>query len=222
MLHETIRDHVKLEYDEVWNALEQTDSDPENRDNIILFYSRRSEKKKRRDSGSGDNDAWNREHVWPKSHGFPKKSPGPYTDLHLMRPAHRTVNSSRGRKDFDDSERHHAVAKGAKIDSDSFEPPDAVKGDAARMIFYMAVRYEGGICEPDLTILKTDSESDTPTFCRLCTLLSWHRKDSVNLAETLRNDRVEAIPGNRIPFIDRPEWADAIWGHRCPNGQAEP
>ena len=221
-LHEIIRDHVKLKYDEVWDALEQTDSDPENRENIILFYSRRSEKKARRDPGSGDNDAWNREHVWPKSHGFRKNTPGPYTDLHHMRPADKTVNSTRGQKDFDDSDYPYDEAKGAKKDSDSFEPPDAVKGDAARMIFYMAVRYEGGNCEPDLTILNTGSESDTPTFGRLCTLLSWHQKDGVDPAEALRNDRVNAIQGNRNPFIDRPEWVQAIWGHRCLDGRADP
>ncbi len=31
-----------------------------------------------------------------------------------------------------------------KTDSDSFEPRNAVKGDVARMMFYMDVRYEGG------------------------------------------------------------------------------
>ena len=35
-------------------------------------------------------------------------------------------------------------APGNYTDSDSFEPRDAVKGDVARMILYMAVRYEGG------------------------------------------------------------------------------
>ena len=221
-LHDLIKDHARLSYEQVWDALEETDADPSNPDRVILFYSRRSERKDRRDSGSGDNDAWNREHVWPKSHGFPKESPGPYTDLHHLRPADKTVNSSRNDRDFDDSENSHKEATRAKIDSDSFEPPDTVKGDAARMIFYMAVRYEGGNCEPDLTILKTLSRSDTPTFGRLCTLLSWHRQDAVDPPEASRNDLVQALQGNRNPFIDRPEWVQAIWGEYCRKDQSEP
>ena len=215
-LHGLIKDHTKLSYKQVWDELKKTDADPLNPDSVILFYSRRSEGMDRRDTENNDNDAWNREHVWPKSHGFPVERKGPYTDLHHLRPADKTVNSSRNDKDFDNSDNSHKEATGAKSDSDSFEPPDAVKGDTARMIFYMAVRYEGGNCEPDLTILKTLSRSDTPTFGRLCTLLSWHQRDPVDPSEAQRNDLVQDIQGNRNPFIDRPEWVQAIWAKNCP------
>ena len=51
------------------------------------------------------------------------------------------------------SQNFYNEATRAKMDSDSFELTDTVEGDAAHMMFYMAVRYEGGNCEPDLTIL---------------------------------------------------------------------
>ena len=38
--------HKKLTYKEVYNALEYTDEDPNNNENIILFYTGRSQPKK--------------------------------------------------------------------------------------------------------------------------------------------------------------------------------
>ena len=77
-------------------------------------------------------------------------SPPCGTDLHHMKPEDASVNSDRGNKDFDNGGVQHPEATGCYYDSDSWEPRDAVKGDVARMIFYMEVRYEGDNGEPDL------------------------------------------------------------------------
>ena len=54
------------------------------------------------ENGNGtQNNSWNREHVWPKSHGFPDQDDIAYTDVHNLKPADRSVNSSRGTKDYD-------------------------------------------------------------------------------------------------------------------------
>ena len=45
--------------------------------------------------------AWSREHVLPKSFGFPNQQDTAYTDLHHIRPADRTVNSNRNNRSFD-------------------------------------------------------------------------------------------------------------------------
>ncbi|RTZ86985.1 MAG: hypothetical protein DSY95_02865, partial [SAR324 cluster bacterium] len=96
---------------------------------------------------------WNREHTWAKSHGGFGTNPPAGTDLHHLRPCDVTVNSSRGNLHFDtggspvsDSSRYGqsgTFPTGCSKDGDSWEPRDEVKGDVARMIFYMATRYEG-------------------------------------------------------------------------------
>ena len=215
-LHAIVREHERLDYRKVWEALRSTDEDPSNPANVVLVYTQRSEHKNRTQrSCLGDRNAWNREHVWPTSHGFQEKSQPAHTDLHHLRPADRTINSSRGDKDFDNGGEPHGEANDARADTDSFAPPGTVKGDVARMIFYMAVRYEGEGGEPDLEISKTVTQSGTPTLGRLCTLLSWHRQDRVDNWERRRNNRIQALQGNRNPFIDRPQWAEALWGEQC-------
>ena len=220
-LHAILLGHKQLAYDELWAALEATDEDPENPDNIILLYTQRSEEKDRRDSGSGDNDAWNREHVWPSSHGFRSRAEPAHTDIHHVRPADKTVNSSRGDKDFDEGGSAHAEAVDARADADSFEPPGVVKGDIARMLFYLDVRYEGGDGLEDLRISKDVTVADQPSIGLLCTLARWHREDSVGDFERRRNDRIFALQGNRNPFIDHPEFAESIWQADCPMAFAD-
>ena len=43
-------------------------------------------------------------------------------------------------------------------------------------------------------------------------LVKWHNNDPVDIYETNRNDAVYTIQKNRNPFIDHPEFVNAIWG----------
>ena len=43
--------------------------------------------------------------------------------------------------------------------------------------------------------------------------MKWNNDDEVDDVERTRNEAVFAIQGNRNPFIDHPEYADAIWGN---------
>jgi serine protease len=79
------RNHAHLSYSEVWDALKYTDEDPTDTDSVILIYTGRSQAKSLNASGNNDPDAWNREHTWPKSHGFPSTGDWGYTDI-LTRP----------------------------------------------------------------------------------------------------------------------------------------
>ena len=92
-----------------------------------------------------------------------------------------------------------------------------VKGDTARMMFYMAVRYEGGdnSSTPDLELVDRTTSSGEVFFGKLCTLLQWHRNDPVSDAERQRNNVIYSWQGNRNPFIDHPEFVSEIWGGHC-------
>ena len=84
-LYQIISNHVVFPYTssstDTWDILQLSDQDPQNHDNMILVYTGRSQDKGYRDgtgnysqyeNGNGThNNSWNREHVWPKSHGFP-------------------------------------------------------------------------------------------------------------------------------------------------------
>ncbi len=209
-LHNIIKNNTKLSYSQVWDALKVTDQDPANANNVVLLYSGRSQSKT---SNGGNANDWNREHVWPQSHGDFGTSAGPGTDLHHLRPEDVTVNSTRGNKDFDNGGSPVSEAPDSFTDADSFEPRDAVKGDVARMIFYMAVRYEGGDGFADLEPNNSTGNGSAPYVGKLSVLLSWNAADPPDAFERRRNQLIhDRFQRNRNPFVDHPEWAGQIFG----------
>ncbi len=200
---------TKLSYDAVWDALKVTDQDPNNSNNVILLYSGISRAKS---ANGGGNDDWNREHVWAKSHGDFGTATGPGTDLHHLRPEDVNVNATRGNLDFDIGGSDVPEAPGSKVDGDSFEPRKAVKGDVARMIFYMAVRYDGGDGFADLEPNNLVNNGTAPYMGKLSVLKQWSLDDPPDAFETNRNQVIfDRFQHNRNPFIDHPEWVSAIW-----------
>jgi endonuclease I len=200
----------------------EVDQDPQNSDNVICFYSGFSYPKSWTDLGrKGDyaslgtthDNSWNREHVWSKSHGFPSREKDiAYSDVHNLRPEDRSVNSSKGAKDFDWGGFDEPEVDDCFTDIDSWEAPDRVKGDIARCIFYMATRYEGTGTPYDLEIVDyTNTESNL--YGKLSTLLEWHKLDPPDEYERRRNHIIfTKYQENRNPFIDHPEYAFVIWG----------
>ena len=208
-LHDIISTQTKISYDAVWDALKVTDQDPGNSANVLLFYSGQSRSKS---ANGGSVGQWNREHVWPQSHGSFGTSTGPGTDLHHLRPTDVQVNSTRGNKDFDEGGSTVSGCSACLTDGDSFEPPDAVKGDVARMVMYMSVRYEGGDGFADLEA-NDQVNGSTPYLGRISVLLDWHAQDPPSAFEQRRNDVIDdQFQGNRNPFIDHPEWAASVFG----------
>lgn len=208
---------VSCTYKEVWDAISYTDEDHSNPSNVILFYTGRSTPKDNRYKGGKGPDTWTREHVWAKSHGFKAPATNPaYTDIHHLRPADKTTNSDRSERDFDVGGNPHDEAPDTFWDSDSWEPRDEVKGDVARMLFYMDVRYEGADQDvPDLSLVDRMTDKGEPHLGKLCVLMDWHRADPVDDWERARHRKEVQVQGNRNPFIDRPEFAEKNWGASC-------
>ncbi len=121
-----------------------------------------------------------------------------------------SVNAARGNKDFDDGGTQHSEATKCYTDADSWEPRPVEKGDVARMMFYMATRYEGESDDPDLELVDYTG-TDGPIFGKLSTLILWNEEDPVDDFERNRNEVVFSYQGNRNPFIDHPEFVNAIY-----------
>lgn len=213
--------HSAVGYANARFALETTDEDPANSTRLILVYSGESKHKTNDWITNNGADGWNREHMWPNSYGIDDVGAA-YSDLHHLRPCDENVNSDRNNNYFDESDPAFAgYVNPANVesplctqDSNSWEPPLGEKGDIARAMFYMDVRYEGAGSEPNLQL--TDNTTLITTSAaymgRLSTLLVWHFLDPVSAAEKLRNDRVHAEQGNRNPFVDRPEFVERLFG----------
>ncbi|MGI5862854.1 MAG: endonuclease I family protein [Myxococcales bacterium] len=217
-LHEIIANHVVLSYrDDVNAAFSVTDADPNNPGSIIQFY-----------TGQSTRSDFNKEHIWAKSHGgFGSDAYAGYSDLHNLRPTRPDVNSARWHLDFAEGGVPYSDTACNIVDGVSFEPRDEVKGDVARTLFYMAVRYEGDDPPmPDLelveaipSLLNAQGQPDnnhhmsTPRHGKLSHLLQWHIDDPPDDRERARNDVIfETFQRNRNPFVDHPEWVHEIWG----------
>ncbi len=205
ILHNKIKNHKQYSYDQVWDLLKETDKDPNNAANVILIYTDVSVNAAQEYNGG---NGWNREHVWAKSHGFPNKSDTGYTDVHHLRPSNIRTNSTRGSKDFDYGG-NNTTAKDVHYDSDSWEPRDEIKGDIARMMLYMTVRYEGGDGY-DLELVEYTGTSGAK-FGKKSVLLEWNRLDPVSEFERNRNRVIHKYQKNFNPFVDHPEFADRIY-----------
>ena len=223
-LNQIIDNHTEYNYTssgtDVWDILKDTDKDPNNSDNVILIYSGISVNGAQEYNNA---NGWTREHIWAKSRGDFGNSMGAGTDVHALRPLDNRTNSVRNNRSFNNCTSCIEVKDrwgnptGSKKDANdwSFEPRDEVKGDVARMIFYMAVRYDGFGRHPnlELTQILLPQGNKEPLNGVLSTLLEWNRNDPIDAWEKNRNDIIYySYQNNRNPFIDFHELAEHIWG----------
>ena len=218
-LHNIIDGHIAISYTNSRFALEVLDEDPANTANLILVYERTSYPKAWFVSAHAN--GWNREHCWPNSLGIDNGAPA-YSDLFNLRAAGEPSNSDRGNLYYDEStpgasgyeQPAGATTPLASQDFDSWEPPLEMKGDLARSMFYMDVRYEGDSGEPNLILTDNTSLISTSGsyMGRLATLLVWNFLDPISAAERERSERAYGYQGNRNPFVDRPEFVEKVYG----------
>lgn len=215
------KNHRPLSYSCIWKVLAQADKHPSKPKSIMAFYSQRPVLIKRKDHGQNDPDSWNREHIWPKSKHFKEREQWAHTDAHHIRAADKSVNADRANLDFGYPKRkyrkQHNECRNCWFDRNTWQAPKNIQGDIARMVFYMAVRYDGDKPSktPNLRLTKKTSRNFQPLFGNLCDLLKWHQNDPVSQAEKNRNNIIQSWQGNRNPFIDRPELAQRLYASRC-------
>lgn len=221
-LHDIIDGHQAFSYTPtLWAILQDADECPTNAAQVQLVYAQIGRDKNNNGAGAGQ---WNREHVWPQSHGagnpYGSGDPSPTwpssVDAHNLKPSDVAINALRGNLDFDAGGEPVAGAPATCCKTaSSFEPPDEVKGDIARILFYMDVRYAGDEeNEPNL-VLVDSAATYGAQMGKLSTLMQWHFLDPPDAFEENRNELIYANwQGNRNPFIDHPEWALKLWEYR--------
>ncbi|EPZ51072.1 nuclease, EndA/NucM family [Bacteriovorax sp. BAL6_X] len=157
-----------------------------------------------------DGNIINTEHTWPKSRFFEygdsvEHGKNEYddmvADMHHLFPTDSFVNSMRASYHYGEVDENKLQDCGqSKFGKNKkyptmplFEPPNEVKGDIARGLFYFAVTYELPINDREEEFLR-----------------AWDKLDPVSEFEKFRNDEVEKYQGNRNPFIDYPELIDLL------------
>lgn len=251
-IHAVIDDHQRFPYTsggtDTWDILEQAQEDPSNASRILDVYRNESYSKQ-----GGGNSLYNREHTWPRSYGFPNDGGTnyPFTDCHQLHLCNIAYNSSRDNKPFrncssscaeEETVSNNGLGGGTGSypgnsnwttggsSTGTWEVWSGRRGDIARSLLYLDVRYEGGqhgitgANEPDLILTdnnaliaasQTGSNESVAYMGELSVLLQWHLEDPVDDFERERNDVVYGFQGNRNPFVDHPEWVDCVFNGAC-------
>ncbi len=201
-------------YTDVIDILKEADQNPENSNQVWLVYLEQGRAKLDFQTTSNNVGTWNREHTFPRSRGgfdsIEEDEVGDGIDIfwnttadslrhgnsdaHALRAVDGPENSSRGNQFYGEYNGPSGTLGG-------------FKGDVARSVFYMAVRYNG------LEIVNGFPEGLTGQFGDLATLLDWHRNDPPDDFEMNRNNVVYQWQFNRNPFIDQPDLVEYIWGN---------
>ncbi len=254
-LHNVVDDHVRFPYTssstDCWDILNDADENPSNTAQLLDVYKNHAFA-----DGCSSGCSWNREHSWPQSFGFPDESgPGriPYTDCHHLRAADGSYNGSRGNKPFNNctvgctayptevnngfgGPGHDNLSVGGAVScSGSIHPTayqlwetwDHRKGDTARSMLYMDLRYAGDsgsmgdepnlVLTDDLNLMDCDSTNyqSLVYFGILSTLVAWSNADPPDADEIRRNEQVWCQQENRNPFVDHPEWVSCLFLDEC-------
>ena len=215
-----------ISYGDLYDAYKKTDTRPDGY--VRDWYSVETKYVHGVDNSGGykkEGDMYNREHSVPQS-WFNENAPMKSDIVHVV-PTDGWVNNKRSNYPFGEVSSatyksgisNEMKAKGyCKLGSSKtagyngtvFEPNDEIKGDFARIYFYMAVCYmdkiknwSGGIFTSSGLVQWTQNM-----------MMDWSQRDPVDNVETNRNNAVKETQGNRNPFVDYPGLEDYIWGDK--------
>jgi len=183
--------------------------------NVLLFYgyndidqTKFNDRIRCEDSSchqSNCKNLWNREHVFPKSKILKNENYSDIIkDLHNIRASDPKMNTKKGNRNFGLGK----LASGINSKGEFF-PGEEWKGDVARTIMYMCLKYPEN-CKSN----QISAGCMTYNYnCKIPELfLKWNEADPVSQIEINRNEIIYKVQGNRNPFIDFPEYSRKIWG----------
>ncbi len=200
-------------YGDIETILKKADQNPLNSNQVWLMYTEIPRSKLDIQETGINTGKWNREHIYPQSRGgFADGTESipdginvwattdandilaGHADAHHIRAEDGPENSSRGNKDYGEY-------MGPTGNQGSW------RGDVARAVFYMAVRYNA------LSVVNGNPANTTVgQLGDLALLLQWNQTDPKDDFEMNRNNYIYTWQVNRNPFIDYPNLADYVWG----------
>lgn len=204
-------------YGDIIDILKTADQNPLNSNEVWLMYVEQSRSKLEFQDTGINTGKWNREHIYPQSRGgytdgtesvadgiaiwLPTNADdilAGHADAHHLRAEDGAENSLRSNKDY-----------GLTGYNGPSGTMGSWKGDVARSVFYMAVRYNA------LSVVNGDIPDTTVgQLGDLASLLTWNTLDPSDDFEMNRNNYIYTWQVNRNPFIDYPELANYIWGNK--------
>ena len=223
-LHNIIKGHTTVSYSNLWDAFWSTD----NKGDGVVWdmysdvpggtppYTYQLGEGQCGEYNS-EGDCYNREHSWPQS--WCNSQTTPSCDLHHIFPTDGWVNMKRGSNPFGEVQSASWTSQnGSKLgicksslgySGTVFEPIDAYKGDFARALMYMSIRYYG----EDSNWGSSDMTNKSEILpWAIAMLMDWNEQDPVSQKEIDRNNAIYAdYQHNRNPFVDHPEYARMIW-----------
>ncbi len=224
-LHDIIKDHDEISYQQIWTAFKSTD----NKGGNVVWdmysdgagYTYYYDNNQQCGDYEQEGDCYNREHSWPKNWFNDDENSTPGHDIHHIFPTDGYVNSQRSNFPFGEvntNSSYVTFANGSKLgncksslgySNKVYEPIDEYKGDIARALMYMSVRYYTEDDNWSNSGMTTKSELQ-PWAINM--LLDWHRNDQPSAKEIARNNKIyTSYQHNRNPFIDNPDYAEMIW-----------
>lgn len=180
-------------------------------------------------SSGSEGQGYNREHTIPQS-WFGEAAPMKSDVVHVV-PTDCAINNMRsdfpfGEVDSSKKTKYKESKNGYSKFGYSktpgytdlvFEPNDEIKGDLARIYFYMATCYEDQIAKwtkaSGGTVIQGDSYQPYVQWT-FDMLVRWSKLDPVDDVEKARNDAVYGVQKNRNPFVDYPGLEDYVWGSK--------
>lgn len=194
----TTSGYIQLGYNLARDKMFEYIDDYNNTDTIECVYIGRKIRAANRTEAQNQN--FNTEHTWPQS--FFNSNEPMLSDLYHLYPTDANANTARSNYPFGNAVSNITWQQGgSKLGKDYenetvFEPRDVHKGNVARSLFYFAVKY---------TNLGGFMSGKQETALR-----QWHKTDTVESRERIRNDRIASFEKVRNPFIDHPELIDRI------------
>ncbi|WP_439185145.1 endonuclease I family protein [Carboxylicivirga taeanensis] len=206
------KNHYELTYTPgIWELTKEADEDPLDNTKVWLSYEEMTNLKSNQQGSENGTGKWNREHIWARSRGVGETADkGAATDGHNLRAEDSSVNSDKSNRDFE--EKPDDVNFYGTHGDYSYVPMKSARGDVARTLMYMAVRWN-----KDNKLVLDDrayNSANEPRQGKLTDLLKWHSTDPVDPYEIKRNNVVFKFQKNRNPFVDHPELVDFIFGDK--------
>ena len=202
-------------YGDIWEILKQADQNPANSNEVWMHYVEAPKAKLDQQVGSSGIGKWVREHVFAQSRGgFSSGTSSTADGINIWLPtnANDILSAHADAHHLHAEDGQENILKSNKDFGLDYNGPVGTqgkwRGDVARALFYMAVRYNG------LSLVNGNPSDVTGNKIMgdLASLLTWNVTDARDDFEMNRNNYIYTWQMNRNPFVDYPNLADYIFG----------